>query len=54
VRFIADSKSSDNKKARPSLTLPFLKNFIYCFDVLGFNLLSNPLRRSFPDLRSGM
>jgi hypothetical protein len=39
------------KKAGPLLTLP-VKMFLNYLDVLGFNLLSSPLLRSFPDLRS--
>jgi len=34
------------------LALPF--TYFFYFDILGFNLLSFPLLRSFPDLRSGI
>jgi hypothetical protein len=29
-------------------------NYFHSFDILGFNLLSFPLLRSLPDLRSGI
>ena len=47
-------KRADKKKAEPFAGPAPLKYLIYCFVVLGFNLLSKPLLLSFPDLRLGM
>jgi hypothetical protein len=54
MEYIADIQSPGNKKAGPLADPVFLKYLVYYFVVLGFSLLSRPLLRSLPDLRSGM
>ena len=56
VKFLRSTRlqSPDNKKTGPLADPAFLKYLIYCFDVLGFSLLSSPFLLSFPDLLSGL